>query len=165
MIEMKLTVATSWEASSASLPYLAEKSTVLLADGAQDDIASAVRSVPPSPMALNIATMTAGRTISFERATRNIFPSPKRFLNFACERNVPKTIIATGVCVFAMKSTGFETSSGSGIPKRKNGSPMSIAITPGLRMSFLASKPLSLSIRKTPWVKETTLNAITTAEQ
>ena len=82
-----------------NLPYFALNMTVLFADGAHDEIIKAHISVPPRPKALYIKNITAGSINSFISAASKILFLLKRDERFVFARNVPKTIIASGVCI------------------------------------------------------------------
>ena len=80
IMEIKLTIATVFEAKTESLPYLAANITVLLAVGALAEIIKADSRVPVKPNDLNKASITSGRIISLNKATIKILPSLKIFL-------------------------------------------------------------------------------------
>ena len=73
MIDKKLTTDTVCDASPVSLPYFALNITVLLADGAHEEIITAIRIVPLIPSSLYITYITAGKAISLINPARKIF--------------------------------------------------------------------------------------------
>ena len=91
-IEMKLTIATVWDARPVSLLYFAAKTTVMFAGGALAAIIIAVSSAPVMPQ-----SHMSGITASFISATQSIRHSLSADFIFAFERYVPKISIATGV--------------------------------------------------------------------
>ena len=96
-IEMKLTIATVWDASPVSLLYFAAKTTVMFAGGALAAIIIAVSSAPVMPQSLKTPRHMSGITASFISATQSIRHSLSADFIFAFERYVPKISIATGV--------------------------------------------------------------------
>ena len=96
-IEIKLTIATVWDASPVSLLYFAAKTTVMFAGGALAAIIMAVSSAPVMPQSLKTPRHTRGITPSFISATQSILHSLSADFIFAFERYVPKISIATGV--------------------------------------------------------------------
>ena len=71
-IEMKLTIATGWDARPVALLYFAAKTTVMFAGGALAAIIIAVSSAPVMPQSLKTPRHMSGITASFISATQSI---------------------------------------------------------------------------------------------